>query len=258
MGKVKFKNSLTQAQYNALGAKDSETLYFTSDTKRLYKGADLISNAVAGLSFDSSTFIVTATNVDGTTAQISLAAAFATKVDADTLGEPNGVATLDGAGKVPASQLPSFVDDVLEYANLAAFPGSGESGIVYVALDTNKTYRWSGSEYIVIGNDLALGENSSTAYAGDKGKAVTDAFNAHKGAGGTDNHPLGNGSVAGFSVNDFTNDLKSKLEGIAAGATNTTVENSLTSTSTVNALSAAQGKALNDRLADVEETLTWS
>ncbi|MDR1153541.1 MAG: hypothetical protein LBL04_02425, partial [Bacteroidales bacterium] len=90
MGKVKFKNTLTQAQYNALGSKDSETLYFTSDTKRLYKGADLISNAVAGLSFDSTTFIVTATNVDGTTAQVSLASAFSTKVDADTLGAANG------------------------------------------------------------------------------------------------------------------------------------------------------------------------
>jgi hypothetical protein len=251
MGLVKFKNSLTQAQYSALGTKDSETLYFTTDTKRLYKGADLISNAVAGLEFNDTTFIVTATNVDGTTTQVSLASAFAAKVDASTLGEANGVATLDGAGKVPASQLPAFVDDVLEFANLSAFPGSGESGIVYVALDTNKTYRWSGSEYIVIGNDLALGENSSTAYAGDKGKALSDAFNAHRGAGGTDKHPLGNGSTAGFSVNDFTNDLKSKLEGIAGGATNVTVENSLTSSSTVNALSAAQGKALAD-------TLTWS
>jgi hypothetical protein len=254
---VYFNKSLTQAQYNALGSKDSETLYFTSDTHRLYQGGSLISNAVAGLSFNDTTFIVTATNVDGTTTQVSLASAFSAKVDADTLGAPNGVATLDGAGKVPASQLPGFVDDVLEFANLDAFPQPGESGIVYVALDTNKTYRWSGSEYVVIGNDLALGENSSTAYPGDKGKSVTDAFNAHKGAGGTDNHPLGNGSVAGFSVNDFTNDLKSKLDGIAAGATNTTVENVLTSTSTANALSAAQGKVLADAVAVLTDALTW-
>ena len=59
-------------------------------------------------------------------------------------------ATLDGSGKVPASQLPSFVDDVLEFVNLAEFPTTGESAKIYVALDTNKTYRWSGSTYVYI------------------------------------------------------------------------------------------------------------
>ena len=58
-------------------------------------------------------------------------------------GAAGGVAGLDEAGKVPAAQLPSYVDDVLEYANLAAFPVTGEAGKIYVALDTNKTYRWS-------------------------------------------------------------------------------------------------------------------
>jgi len=54
-------------------------------------------------------------------------------------------------GKVPASQLPSYVDDVLEFANLAAFPATGETGKIYVALDTNLQYRWSGSAYVQIG-----------------------------------------------------------------------------------------------------------
>ena len=62
----------------------------------------------------------------------------------------NGYAGLDSSGKLFASQMPSYVDDVLEYANLAAFPGTGETGKIYVALDTNKTYRWSGSAYIEI------------------------------------------------------------------------------------------------------------
>lgn len=62
----------------------------------------------------------------------------------------NGVATLDDAGLVPASQLPSYVDDVLEYANLAGFPATGQTGKIYVALDTNKTYRWGGTVYIYI------------------------------------------------------------------------------------------------------------
>lgn len=53
-------------------------------------------------------------------------------------------------GLVPSSQLPSYVDDVLEYANLAGFPTTGETGKIYVALDSNKIYRWSGSAYIEV------------------------------------------------------------------------------------------------------------
>ena len=73
-----------------------------------------------------------------------------TKVNTSTLGVANGVATLDATGLVPTTQLPAYVDDVLEFANLAAFPGTGVSGKIYVALNTNKTYRWSGSAYIYI------------------------------------------------------------------------------------------------------------
>ncbi|NBP02462.1 MAG: hypothetical protein EBU90_20560, partial [Proteobacteria bacterium] len=66
------------------------------------------------------------------------------------VGVANGVASLDSSGLVPAAQLPSYVDDVLEYTNLAGFPATGETGKIYVAKDTNKTYRWSGSAYIYI------------------------------------------------------------------------------------------------------------
>lgn len=83
-------------------------------------------------------------------------------------------ATLDENGKVPATQLPSYVDDVLEYANFAALPGIGEAGIIYVTLNTNLTYRWSGSAYIEISVSLALGETSATAYRGDRGKTAYD------------------------------------------------------------------------------------
>jgi hypothetical protein len=85
-------------------------------------------------------------------------------------GSNGGVATLDSSGKVPSSQLPSFVDDVLEYASLSSFPTTGESGKIYVALDTNKTYRWSGTTYTIISDTLALGETTGTAYDGAKGK----------------------------------------------------------------------------------------
>lgn len=94
------------------------------------------------------------------------------QVKRSEMGKAGGVATLDGSGQVPASQLPSFVDDVLEYASKSAFPARGETGKIYVALDTNLTWRWSGSAYVEISKSLALGETSSTAYPGDKGKAL--------------------------------------------------------------------------------------
>lgn len=91
-------------------------------------------------------------------------------------GSPNGIAQLDQSGKVPASQLPSYVDDVLECVDLNTFPAEGESSKIYVALDTNLTYRWSGSAYVEISQSLALGETASTAFPGDRGKAIEDAL----------------------------------------------------------------------------------
>lgn len=84
-------------------------------------------------------------------------------------GAASGVATLGTDGKVPSSQLPSYVDDVLEYNGKSTFPETGETGKIYVDTSTNKTYRWSGTAYVEISASLALGETSSTAYAGDKG-----------------------------------------------------------------------------------------
>lgn len=89
-------------------------------------------------------------------------------------GSANGVASLDETGKVPAAQLPSYVDDVLEFDTQSGFPKTGESGKIYVAKDTNKTYRWSGSAYAEISASLALGETASTAFAGDKGRKAYD------------------------------------------------------------------------------------
>lgn len=66
------------------------------------------------------------------------------------------------AGKVPAAQLPSFVDDVVEYTTVSAFPGIGETGKIYVATDTNETYRWSGSAYVRIANGAVQSVNGMT------------------------------------------------------------------------------------------------
>lgn len=95
-----------------------------------------------------------------------------------TKGQPGGLAELDSTGKVPAAQLPSYVDDVLEYSTKAQFPQTGETGKIYVAKDTNLTYRWTGTQYLEISQSLALGETPSTAYSGDKGKANRDALNS--------------------------------------------------------------------------------
>ena len=76
--------------------------------------------------------------------------------------QPGGLTTLDGSGLVPTNQLPSYVDDVLEFANLAAFPGTGESGKIYVALDTLRTYRWSGSVYAEISPSAVKSVNGKT------------------------------------------------------------------------------------------------
>lgn len=96
----------------------------------------------------------------------------------NTKGKANGLASLDDSGKVPSTQLPSYVDDVLEFTQLDQLPNPGESGKIYVVTSTNLQYRWSGSDYVEISKSLALGETSSTAYPGDKGKATTDVVNS--------------------------------------------------------------------------------
>jgi hypothetical protein len=109
-------------------------------------------------------------------------------------GAALGLATLDANSKVPASQLPAYVDDILEFVNLAAFPATGESGKIYVAHDTNRTYRWSGSAYVAIasgdvntvfgrsGNILAVNgdynSNQITNSSGVAGATVSAALNA--------------------------------------------------------------------------------
>lgn len=92
-------------------------------------------------------------------------------------GAPNGLASLNESGIIPSAQLPSYVDDVIEVDTFSNLPGTGESGKIYIVQDTNLTYRWSGTDYVEISKSLALGETSSTAYAGDKGKATTDKLN---------------------------------------------------------------------------------
>lgn len=105
------------------------------------------------------------------------------KLNTSLKGTANGVAELDANGKVLSSQLPSYVDDCIEgYYNDDKFYSdsahtnliTGESGKIYVNLHNEKIYRWTGSGYTVISETIALGETSSTAYRGDRGKIAYD------------------------------------------------------------------------------------
>lgn len=75
------------------------------------------------------------------------------------VGAASGICPLNASTKIDSTYLPSYVDDVVEYANLASFPGTGETGKIYVALDSNKTYRWSGSAYV----EISAGPSSTDA-----------------------------------------------------------------------------------------------
>jgi hypothetical protein len=106
------------------------------------------------------------------TGNIVRATALDAKEDISNKGTANGYAPLDATSKVSATYLPAYVDDVLEFASLAAFPVTGTAGIIYVALDTNKVYRWSGSTYTEIspspGTTDAVPEGATNKYYTDE------------------------------------------------------------------------------------------
>lgn len=139
-GEIKFKNNI----FYATGNDGLE--------KRILREGDLHTHSVSdiiGLQSSLDLFDISITNLQNNKADL---------VD----------------GKVPSSLLPSYIDVVLEFANLPNFPTAGESGKIYIAIDTNITYRWTGTGYVGISASLALGETSSTAYRGDRGKIAYD------------------------------------------------------------------------------------
>ena len=123
--------------------------------------------------------VPTIANVSGLTEALNK------KIETSQLGVASGVATLGTDGKILTSQLPSYVDDVIEgyksgadffedSAHTASKKITGETGKIYVDLSTNVTYRWSGTAYVEISASLALGETGATAYRGDRGKIAYD------------------------------------------------------------------------------------
>ena len=175
--------------------------------------------------------------------------ALGTKVDKTSIGTANGVAELGADGKIPASQLPSSVDSIVEgyFYNDKFYSDSShtseivpESNKIYVDVVSEITYRWGGTMYVEVSPSIALGETSSTAYRGDRGKTAYDfsqnpytsspAENGTASAGsstawakGDHVHPHDSTKVdkingKGLSTNDFTDALKTKLDGVETGA----------------------------------------
>lgn len=142
-----------------------------------------VQNKVVKTELDSKVPSTRTVNGKALSSNITLSADDVGAIPASQKGAKNGVASLDANGFVPASELPSYVDDVLEgyiSDDLKTFykdaekksAYTGETGKIYVDLDNRKTYRWSGSTYVVISETLALGTTSSTAFRGDLGQTA--------------------------------------------------------------------------------------
>ena len=185
------------------------------------------------------------------------------QVKRSEMGAANGVATLDSSGKIPTSQIPGSYDDVRNgYYYDGEFYSDAEhtsqmshvDDILYVDIPSNLPYRWTGTNFVKTGSDLALGETSSTAYRGDRGKTAYDHSQVTSGnphnvtksdvglgnvvntgdsatpvSGGTTKFTTGGAYTElnkkvdkvdgkGLSTNDYTTTDKNKLAGIAAGA----------------------------------------
>lgn len=203
----------------------------------------------------------------------------ATQIDTAITGQKGatgGIAELDSNGKVPTAQLPSYVDDVLEYTARSNFPSTGETGKIYVDTETNLTYRWSGSDYVEISPSLALGTTSSTAFRGDYGntaythataKGSAFASGLYKITTNAQGHvtaatAVEKSDITGLGIpaqdttySDATTsaaglmsaDDKTKLDGIAVGATKVTVDSELSSSST----NPVQNKAVNTAITNL-------
>lgn len=170
VGAATIPDATTSVKGKVELATDAETLAFT-DTVRVVTPSNIgaVTNVANGLLKLNGSGVVGASQLaaipDATTTVKGLAE-LATDAEALAMSDAvrsltpanlaaitnvnNGLLKLDSGGKASAAQLPGYVDDTLEYANLAAFPGTGASGVMYIAADTNKVYRWTGSVYVEI------------------------------------------------------------------------------------------------------------
>lgn len=178
-GALEFKknNTVAATLNNVTGVKgNSETVYRRGE----------VNITAANIGLDKVDNLSAAEIRDAMTKAEVVKALDYTPEDVAKKGVANGYAELGSNGKVPASQLPSYLSEIKSFASRSAFPAAGDSSIIYVAEDTLVQYRWSGTAYVAIsggagGSDLELGETSSTAYRGDRGKTAYDhASDANK------------------------------------------------------------------------------
>jgi hypothetical protein len=296
---VKFKKGISQSEYDAL-TKDDGTIYFVIDTQRIYVGSTRYdADGVQDVTINGNNLVITYAN--GSTVNLNMynMLSLANYQLKSEKGNANGYVPLNSVGIIDNQYLPASLQDIIEvesfitsnagmtagkkYYNTttkkivtatSATTGTEEtpqSSVMYVKVDDHTTWRWSGTTMSQLNAGVVLGETSTTAYRGDRGKTAYEhsqiitgnphgttcadigaAPVSHVGGGGTTQHPLGNGTTAGFSMNDFTNALITKLNGLD----NTTVVDNLTSTSATNALSANQGRVLNNNKMDKLSGLT--
>lgn len=169
-GKQLSTNDYTTEEKNKLAGLQNTTV----DSTLSSSSTNPVQNKIVNTALAEKVPITRTINNKVLSSNITLSAADVSAIPTTQKGAASGVAELDATGKVPAAQLPSYVDDVLEYDTKANFPATGETGKIYITKDTNKTYRWSGTAYAEISASIALGETASTAYRGDRGKIAYD------------------------------------------------------------------------------------
>lgn len=157
-------------------------------------------------------------------------------LSASDVGALDSSSSLDATkltGTVPAANLPSYVDDVLEYTNKASFPATGQTGKIYIDKATNLTYRWSGSAYVQISPSLALGTTSSTAYRGDYGNtAYTHATDSSRLTTATSSGLYKVAATAQGHIASLTAVTKADITALGIPGTDTNTDTKVTQTNT--------------------------
>lgn len=177
--------SFTTALLNKLNGIEAGANKITVDSEMSTTSTNPVQNKVVKTELDAKVPNTRTVNGKDLSSNITLGAGDVGAIPSSAKGAKNGVASLDANGLVPSSQLPSYVDDVLEgyiasdaknfYKDSSKSSAySPETGKIYVDLTNNKTYRWSGTTYVVISETLALGTTSSTAFRGDLGQTAYD------------------------------------------------------------------------------------
>lgn len=241
-GTVKY----TQEEKTKLGTIEEGANKTVVDTALSSTSENPVQNKVVNTALNGKVPTTRTVNGKALSANVTLDADDVGAIPATEKGANNGVAELDENGKVPSSQLPSYVDDVIEgYLSGGKFYQesghtteiTGEAGKIYTDLATNKTYRWSGSAFTEISASLALGETSSTAFRGDHGKIAYDHSQAAHAPSNAERNV-----VVGVQVNgeDLTTDGNRKVNVEVPTKTSDLTNDSGFITSSQNAASATK------------------